>query len=175
MSVTVLCSHDCFKLLEWFRSFATQTQQFSLKRRMTKTQEQCVTKILLRDNQSKESEPTTIVVILKVAPTLVLDCTVSLHMRHFFTRGEHREQVATWPHGPNSMSRFMSEQTMHSSNPSFSSTSARVTVLIFCVPLPRKDGKDVDKNGSGCIVKQKVYIIWVKIALHVRYTQWYFS
>ena len=32
--------------------------------------------------------------------TLVLDCTGSLHMRHFLTRGEQMEQVATWVHGP---------------------------------------------------------------------------
>ena len=72
--------------------------------------------------------------------TLVLDCTVSLHMRHFLTRGEHSEHVATWPHGPNNISRFMSEQTMHSSRPSFSSVSAgsMETGLFFWVPLPQE-------------------------------------
>lgn len=41
-------------------------------------------------------------------------------MRHFLTRGEHREQVQIWQHGPNSVSRFMSEQTIHSSKDSWS-------------------------------------------------------
>lgn len=54
--------------------------------------------------------------------TLVLDWTCSLQMRHFLTRGEHSEQVAMWPHGPNSVSRFMSEHTIHSS---------RVSLLLF--------------------------------------------
>ena len=53
--------------------------------------------------------------------TFVRDWTGSLHMRHFLTRGEHREQVAMCPHGPNNVSRFMSEQTMHSSRDSGSS------------------------------------------------------
>lgn len=39
-------------------------------------------------------------------------------MRHFLTRGEHSEQVAMWPHGPNRVSLFMSEHTMHSSSDS---------------------------------------------------------
>ena len=52
--------------------------------------------------------------------TLVRDWTWSLHMRHFLTRGEHREHVAMWPHGPNRVSRFMSEHTMHSSRDSWS-------------------------------------------------------
>lgn len=47
--------------------------------------------------------------------TFVLDWTCSLQMRHFFTRGEHREQVAICPHGPNRVSLFISEHTMHSS------------------------------------------------------------
>lgn len=54
--------------------------------------------------------------------TLVLDWTWSLQMRHFLTRGEQSEQVAMCPHGPNSVSRFISEQTMHSS---------RVSLLLF--------------------------------------------
>ena len=52
--------------------------------------------------------------------TLVLDWTCSLQRRHFFTLGEHREHVQTWPHGPNKVSRFKSEQTMHSSSASCS-------------------------------------------------------
>ena len=69
--------------------------------------------------------------------TFVLDCTASLHMRHFLTRDEHKEHVATWPQGPNSISRFMSEQTMHSSSPSFSSSSTNEVrfELFFCEPL----------------------------------------
>lgn len=47
--------------------------------------------------------------------TFVLDWTCSLQMRHFFTRGEHREHVAICPHGPNRVSLFISEHTMHSS------------------------------------------------------------
>ena len=58
--------------------------------------------------------------------TLVRDCTCSLHIRHFLTRGEHREHVVMWPHGPNSVSRFMSEHTMHSSSDSW---SFRVLIL----------------------------------------------
>lgn len=50
----------------------------------------------------------------------VRDCTGSLHRRHFLTRGEHKEHVATWPQGPNSVSRFVSEHTMQSSNDSCS-------------------------------------------------------
>lgn len=50
--------------------------------------------------------------------TLVLDWTCSLQMRHFLTRGEQREQVAMCPQGPNKVSLFMSEQTMHSSRDS---------------------------------------------------------
>jgi len=52
--------------------------------------------------------------------TLVRDWTGSLHSKHFLTRGEHREQVATCPHGPNRVSRFVSEQTIQSSNDSCS-------------------------------------------------------
>ncbi len=52
--------------------------------------------------------------------TFVLDCTWSLHIRHFLTLGEQREQVAIWPHGPNRVSLFISEQTMHSSSDSCS-------------------------------------------------------
>lgn len=36
-------------------------------------------------------------------------------MRHFLTRGEHKEQVAMCPHGPKRVSLFMSEHTIHSS------------------------------------------------------------
>lgn len=50
--------------------------------------------------------------------TLVLDWTWSLQMRHFLTRGEQREQVAMCPQGPNRVSLFMSEQTIHSSSDS---------------------------------------------------------
>lgn len=50
--------------------------------------------------------------------TLVLDWTWSLQMRHFLTRGEHREQVAMCPQGPNRVSLFMSEHTIHSSSDS---------------------------------------------------------
>ena len=39
-------------------------------------------------------------------------------MRHFFTRGEQREQVAMCPQGPNRVSLFMSEHTIHSSSDS---------------------------------------------------------
>jgi len=53
-------------------------------------------------------------------PTLVRDWTGSLHSKHFFTLGEQREHVATCPHGPNKVSRFVSEQTMQSSNDSCS-------------------------------------------------------
>lgn len=40
-------------------------------------------------------------------------------MRHFLTRGPHAEQQVTWPQGWNSMSRFASEQTKHSSSVEF--------------------------------------------------------
>lgn len=50
--------------------------------------------------------------------TLVLDWTCSLQMRHFLTRGEQREQVAICPQGPNRVSLFMSEHTIHSSSDS---------------------------------------------------------
>lgn len=50
--------------------------------------------------------------------TLVLDWTCSLQMRHFLTRGEQREQVAMCPQGPNRVSLFMSEHTIHSSSDS---------------------------------------------------------
>lgn len=50
--------------------------------------------------------------------TLVLDCTCSLQMRHFLTRGEQREQVAMCPQGPKRVSLFMSEHTIHSSSDS---------------------------------------------------------
>lgn len=50
--------------------------------------------------------------------TLVLDWTWSLQMRHFLTRGEQREQVAMCPQGPNRVSLFMSEHTIHSSSDS---------------------------------------------------------
>lgn len=36
-------------------------------------------------------------------------------MRHFLTRGEHKEQVAMCPQGPKRVSLFMSEHTIHSS------------------------------------------------------------
>lgn len=52
--------------------------------------------------------------------TLVRDCTGSLQMRHFLTRGEQREQVAMCAQGPNRVSRLRSEQTMHSSRVSWS-------------------------------------------------------
>lgn len=52
--------------------------------------------------------------------TLDRDCTGSLHIRHFFTLGEHKEHVAIWPQGPKSVSLFMSEHTIHSSSVSLS-------------------------------------------------------
>lgn len=52
--------------------------------------------------------------------TLVRDWTGSLHIRHFLTLGEHREHVAMCPHGPKSVSRFVSEHTMQSSSDSCS-------------------------------------------------------
>lgn len=52
--------------------------------------------------------------------TLERDCTGSLHIRHFFTLGEHKEHVAIWPQGPKSVSLFMSEHTIHSSSVSLS-------------------------------------------------------
>ena len=52
--------------------------------------------------------------------TLVLDWTCSLQIKHFFTLGEHNEHVAICPQGPNSVSLFISEQTMHSSKESWS-------------------------------------------------------
>lgn len=47
--------------------------------------------------------------------TLILPTTGSRHTRHFLTRGEHTEQQATCPQGLNSVSRFRSEHTRHSS------------------------------------------------------------
>jgi hypothetical protein len=47
--------------------------------------------------------------------TLILPTTGSRQTRHFLTRGEHTEQQATCPHGLNSVSRFRSEHTRHSS------------------------------------------------------------
>jgi len=58
--------------------------------------------------------------IAKPMRTLVRDWTGSLHSKHFLTRGEQREHVATCPHGPNRVSRLVSEQTMQSSNDSCS-------------------------------------------------------
>lgn len=63
--------------------------------------------------------------------TLCLDVTGSLHIKHFLTRGEHREQVATWPHGPNNVSLFRSEHTIHSCKDSW---SLRI-ITVFCGPL----------------------------------------
>lgn len=54
----------------------------------------------------------------RTSDTLVLDWTWSLQMRHFLTRGEQREQVAMCPQGPNRVSLFMSEHTIHSSSDS---------------------------------------------------------
>ena len=68
--------------------------------------------------------------------TFVLDCTCSLHSRHFFTLGEHREHVAMWPHGPNKVSLFKSEHTIHSSN---ASCSLRIRATFDAAPgLERK-------------------------------------
>lgn len=74
--------------------------------------------------------------------TLVLDWTCSLQMRHFLTRGEHSEQVAMWPHGPNSVSRFMSEHTIHSS---------RVSLLLFRDGLrePTCPLRDTERGRDG--------------------------
>ena len=47
-------------------------------------------------------------------PTLDRETTGSLHSRHFFTREAQLEQVTMCPHGINSVSRFLSEQTIHS-------------------------------------------------------------
>lgn len=45
------------------------------------------------------------------------------------TRGAQLEHVATCRHGPNSESRFMSEQTMHSSR--HSSSSSGLDIWLF--------------------------------------------
>lgn len=39
-------------------------------------------------------------------------------MKHFFTLGAQSEHVAICPHGPNKVSRLLSEQTIHSVNES---------------------------------------------------------
>lgn len=77
--------------------------------------------------------------------TLVLDWTWSLQMRHFFTRGEQREQVAMCPQGPNSVSLFMSEHTMHSSSDSM--LLFRDGLRVPTCPLHRSEGKQ-DVNGG---------------------------
>ena len=40
--------------------------------------------------------------------------TCSLHNRHFLTREAQMRQVTTCPHGPNTVSRLLSEHTIHS-------------------------------------------------------------
>lgn len=79
--------------------------------------------------------------------TLVLDWTWSLQMRHFFTRGEQREQVAMCPQGPNSVSLFMSEHTMHSSSDSM--LLFRDGLRVPTCPLDRSE-----KNNSVCVWEQ---------------------
>lgn len=76
--------------------------------------------------------------------TLVLDWTWSLQMRHFFTRGEQREQVAMCPQGPNSVSLFMSEHTMHSSSDSM--LLFRDGLRVPTCPLDRSE-----ENNSECV------------------------
>lgn len=79
--------------------------------------------------------------------TLVLDWTWSLQMRHFFTRGEQREQVAMCPQGPNSVSLFMSEHTMHSSSDSM--LLFRDGLRVPTCPLDRSE-----ENNSVCVREQ---------------------
>lgn len=67
-------------------------------------------------NSLNSKKNTIIIKNKKVLSTFVLDWTCSLQMRHFLTLGEHREQVAMCPHGPNKVSLFISEHTIHSSN-----------------------------------------------------------
>ena len=47
--------------------------------------------------------------------TFLLSSTYSLQRRHFLTRAEHWPQTVMWPQGRKRISRFWSEQTMHSS------------------------------------------------------------
>lgn len=69
--------------------------------------------------------------------TLERDCTGSLHIRHFFTLGEHKEHVAIWPQGPKSVSLFMSEHTIHSSSVSLSWVGDVLDGVIQGSPLQR--------------------------------------
>lgn len=65
-------------------------------------------------------------------------------MRHFFTRGEQREQVAMCPQGPNNVSLFMSEHTMHSSSDSM--LLLRDGLRVPTCPLDRGE-----ENNRRCV------------------------
>ena len=62
--------------------------------------------------------------------TFVRTVMGSLQTRHFLTRGAQTEQQLTWPHGPKRISRFKSEQTMHSSTKSNSDISDKAEAPI---------------------------------------------
>lgn len=49
--------------------------------------------------------------------TFSLDETVSRHIKHFLIRDPQASQETTWPQGLKTVSRFFSEQRMHSSTP----------------------------------------------------------
>lgn len=61
-----------------------------------------------------ERERTTQIVFAQHTSARV--CTISLHSRHLLHRVPHSLHTAMWPHGPNTMLRFWSLHTMHSSS-----------------------------------------------------------
>ena len=62
----------------------------------------------------------------------------SLHMRHFLQRLAHTLQATIWLHGWNSMSRLLSEQTMHSSR--ISCWFFITAILVSCCLVSSLDG-----------------------------------
>lgn len=79
--------------------------------------------------------------------TFVLDWTCSLQMRHFLTRGEQREQVAMCPQGPNRVSLFMSEHTMHSSSDSM--LLFRDGLRVPTWPLGQGEHRQSERGGKS--------------------------
>ena len=111
--------------------------------------------------------------------TLVRVAIGSLQTRHFLTRGAQAEQQLTWPHGPKSVSRFMSEQTMHSSAASLMSPpiSVNATAPISCDSVspwaphsPRlKFNSDIrvisvqNKGQQICVTSISLHSTWLKL------------
>lgn len=70
-------------------------------------------------------------------------------MRHFLTRGEHKEQVAICPHGPKRVSLFISEHTIHSS---------KVSESLLIIEGLREPTWPLIKENISNQVYQNIYI-----------------